>query len=226
MFVPEAQASAGAGMGVITVDLADDGPRDAAVVAFEAQRDAEAAAWGWAAAHEAAEGRPQCAPVVSSRLSCVRIKRSKAYNGGTDLLVCSCTSAAYACYMQASICVVVVVSRGGRAAFCTYHLAEPSSALSGHAQAKPLHAQSRRLTCFTMHGVIHITELVRVQNVSLLTPWHVGGRVQPFAPGELKQAAVGKGVRVVVFRAGQLPLRPGLSADQLAAMFVMYGRGK
>lgn len=66
VFVPEAQASAGGGMGVITVDLADDGPRDAAVVAFEAQRDAEAAAWGWAAAHEAAEGTPQCAPIVSA----------------------------------------------------------------------------------------------------------------------------------------------------------------
>ena len=66
MFVPEAQASAGGGMGVITVDLADDGPRDAAVVAFEKQRDAQAAAWGWSAAHEAAEGTPQCAPAVSA----------------------------------------------------------------------------------------------------------------------------------------------------------------
>ena len=72
MFVPEAQASAGGGMGVITVNLVDDGPRDAAVVAFEAQRDAEAAAWGWAAAHEAIEGRPQCAPLVSSSAYCVK----------------------------------------------------------------------------------------------------------------------------------------------------------
>ena len=66
---------------------------------------------------------------------------------------------------------------------------------------------------------------MQVLNFLLSTPWYVNGRVQPFAPGELKQAAASKGVRVVVFRAGQLPLRPGLSADQLAAMFVMYGRG-
>ena len=71
MFVPEAQASAGGGMGVITVDLADDGPRDAAVVAFEAQRDAEAAAWGWAAAHEAAKGTPQCGPFMVGGAPCL-----------------------------------------------------------------------------------------------------------------------------------------------------------
>lgn len=67
VFVPEAEASAGGAMGVITVNLADDGPRDAAVVAFEAQRDAEAAAWGWAAAHEAPEGPPRCARVALRR---------------------------------------------------------------------------------------------------------------------------------------------------------------
>ena len=72
VFVPEAQASAGGGMGVITVDLADDGPRDAAVVAFEALRDAEAAAWGWAAAHEAAEGTPQCGLFMCSGAPCLQ----------------------------------------------------------------------------------------------------------------------------------------------------------
>ena len=66
VFVPEAEASAGGAMGVITVDLADGGPRDAAVLAFEAHRDAEAAAWAWAAAHEAPEGPPRCARVAGA----------------------------------------------------------------------------------------------------------------------------------------------------------------
>ncbi|KAK9826193.1 hypothetical protein WJX81_006459 [Elliptochloris bilobata] len=108
VFVPEADLGQGGAMGFITADLADGGPRDAAVIAFEARRDAEAAAWAWAAAQKA-----------------------------------------------------VVVSE----------------------------------------------------------------RLLPIPPAELKKAAAAKGLRVVVFRAGQLPLRPGLSADQLAGMFVLFGRG-
>ncbi len=44
-------------------------------------------------------------------------------------------------------------------------------------------------------------------------------------PAELCEAAATQGCRVVVFREGQLPLRPGLSAEELASLFVLYGRG-
>lgn len=51
------------------------------------------------------------------------------------------------------------------------------------------------------------------------------GRVQPLLPAELREAAAAQKLRVVVFRAGQLPLRPGLSEEQLGSLFAMYGRG-
>ena len=53
----------------------------------------------------------------------------------------------------------------------------------------------------------------------------VRGRVQPLLPAELREAAAAQNLRVVVFRAGQLPLRPGLSEEQLGSLFAMYGRG-
>lgn len=57
VFAPVSEMGGGGAMGFFTADVADEGAvRDAAVVAFEARRDAEAAAWAWAAAHDSPDG--------------------------------------------------------------------------------------------------------------------------------------------------------------------------
>ncbi len=62
VYIPVADAGARGGMGVFSADLGGGGCRDPAVIAFQARRDAEAAAWAWAAATQAPEGPQRCAP--------------------------------------------------------------------------------------------------------------------------------------------------------------------
>jgi len=130
VYIPVADAGARGGMGVFSADLGEDGCRDPAVIAFQARRDAEAAAWAWAAATQAPEGPQRCAP------------------------------------------------------------------------RPPYLAR------------LHERAIVRLG----------AGRVHMLPPAELREAAATQGCRVVVFPEGQLPLRPGLSAEELASLFVLYGR--